>query len=668
MPRRTAPFPRPISLPLLLLLLLSFFAQPALGGFWSGGGDADATAAGTAEAEVGARGDIVKASIGASDGDKKDKPKCKPVLRELPGKYLGPLGDQSVSQSNGASSMIVFIATPGSAWWCGAASSLTASAKKNGALRARYAAGVYLASAKSKGVRAAFGITGKSQVPAVAVVEISTGRRYVLRGGEAPSELPSQDDGGLSAASVDQITSIFSKPKPLDVFDLSWYAARSAGAHAMEDEDDVRLVMVMVNSVSDAKKMAKGGLRRVAQARRGRVRVVLSRDRDTWRRFGVDESRLPAMLTYDPNRDKIRHYGRIKPSDAARAVGELIDGIVSKRTHTASVDLNDPARNYSGGFHRVSWSPHLYVMDGFLSPSECESMIKNAYPTLSTGSLVGDNINKKIKDLRFTVVPADRFTRVEHDVVDRIHDHIRISEPHGEILQVSEYLPGQKYTLHPDSIGSSPGPHSMQRIVTVLMYLNDVDEGGHTVFPRANGQNQHITRHDTEPWNLEYICNLEDSFKVAPKAGRAIFWYNHHTDLSWDQNTIHGACHVTQGIKYVAQRWIRWHTTETDGHNPLQRALDEKWHLGRQLDEARRIAQSSGELFEKEQLSITSAMCFVICIFLQSFSWEADTASFFRLACGAASLPFSLSLSLSHTLPVPRCGGDKSTHEQSAVY
>ena len=29
--------------------------------------------------------------------------------------------------------------------------------------------------------------------------------------------------------------------------------------------------------------------------------------------------------------------------------------------------------------------------------------------------------------------------------------------------------------------------------------------------------------------------------------------------------------------------------------DPLQRALDEKWQLGRQLDEARRIAKSSGE-------------------------------------------------------------------------
>lgn len=52
-------------------------------------------------------------------------------------------------------------------------------------------------------------------------------------------------------------------------------------------------------------------------------------------------------------------------------------------------------------------------MDNFLSPNECRSMIDNAYPTLSTGSLVGDNINKKIKDLRFTVVPDNKITMCE---------------------------------------------------------------------------------------------------------------------------------------------------------------------------------------------------------------------------------------------------------------
>ena len=234
-------------------------------------------------------------------------------------------------------------------------------------------------------------------------------------------------------------------------------------------------------------------------------------------------------------------------------------------------------------------------MDNFLTDKECQSMIDNAYPTLSTGSLVGDNINKKIKDLRFTVVPDNKITHVEKKVITRIHDNIRISEEHGEILQVSEYLPGQKYTIHPDSIDSGAGPHSMQRIVTFLMYLNDVEEGGSTIFPRGNGQNQHMTRHDTEPWNLQHFCNQTNTLKIKPKKGRAIFWYNHHTDLSWDQNTIHGACHVKQGIKYVAQRWIRWHTSQTKGFNPLQRSLNQAANLNRALDQQKRLNQATGK-------------------------------------------------------------------------
>ena len=112
---------------------------------------------------------------------------------------------------------------------------------------------------------------------------------------------------------------------------------------------------------------------------------------------------------------------------------------------------------------------------------------------------------------------------IEQAVINRIHDSTRLSEDHGEILQVSEYLPGQKYTLHPDSIDSSAGPHSMQRTVTFLMYLNDVDEGGATIFPRGNGQNQHLTRHDTEPWNLEHFCSMKNTLKIKPRAGRYVF-------------------------------------------------------------------------------------------------------------------------------------------------
>ncbi len=592
---------------LLLLLLLLLLARRARAGFWSGGDAAAAVAV-----EVDAAGDAAAAGDADAAGDAAAAPPaaprtapaaaCRPALPPLPGKYVGPLGDAKTPAGGGGGggggAGLEIVAAQGSPTWCGAAGGPTAGGHAGAAVRRHRGAfpgGVFLANAGSAAVRSAFGIAARAQLPAAASVDRATGRRYVLRNGEAADTLG--QGYSLARTPLDDLVRVLAKGKPLDIFDVAWWRANSPGAHAYAQEQDVPVVYVAVANTQGAKKLVQEGLRKVAQARRGVARVLLVKDPGSWAQLGL--GRDPARIDFpyavvDRRRHHRRaHHGPLGRRGAAAAVGEIVDRVAAERTHTAARDLR--GRNFTGGrFHRVSWSPHLYAMDGFLSPDECRKMVANAYPTLSTGSLVGDNIDKRIKDLRFTVVPENKITHVEQGVIDRIHDHIRVSEDHGEILQVSEYLPGQKYTIHPDSIDSSPGRHSMQRIMTVLIYLNDVEAGGETIFPRGNGQNQHMTRHDTEPWNLQHFCGQEDALKIEPRAGRAIFWYNHHTDLSWDQNTIHGACHVKRGKKYVAQRWIRWHTSQTLGNNPYQNALDEGSRLRYQLNEQREINRASG--------------------------------------------------------------------------
>lgn len=78
------------------------------------------------------------------------------------------------------------------------------------------------------------------------------------------------------------------------------------------------------------------------------------------------------------------------------------------------------------------------------------------------------------------------------------------------------------------------------RLATVLVYLTDVRSGGHTAFPRLG-------------------------VSVAPRAGRALVWFNldprRHApvDLS-----LHCACPVNEGEKWVLNKWIRTH--KTTGH------------------------------------------------------------------------------------------------------
>lgn len=62
---------------------------------------------------------------------------------------------------------------------------------------------------------------------------------------------------------------------------------------------------------------------------------------------------------------------------------------------------------------------------------------------------------------------------------------VSVSE-NGEATQVLRYGPGQKYEGHYDyffdRVHNQRGGH---RYATVLMYLNNVEEGGETVFPNA---------------------------------------------------------------------------------------------------------------------------------------------------------------------------------------
>lgn len=63
------------------------------------------------------------------------------------------------------------------------------------------------------------------------------------------------------------------------------------------------------------------------------------------------------------------------------------------------------------------------------------------------------------------------------------------------------------------------------RIATFMIYLNKVQAGGFTAFPRLGAA-------------------------VKPGHGDAVFWYNLLPDGSGDINTLHGACPVLQGSKW----------------------------------------------------------------------------------------------------------------------
>lgn len=99
------------------------------------------------------------------------------------------------------------------------------------------------------------------------------------------------------------------------------------------------------------------------------------------------------------------------------------------------------------------------------------------------------------------------------------------------LLQVVHYVNGQKYDSHHD--WGVAGYHE-SRYITLLLYLSEVEEGGETSFPKAAG----------------------GGFKVKPKKGQAVLFYDLLPDGNGDDLSVHAALPAVKGEKWLANFWV----------------------------------------------------------------------------------------------------------------
>lgn len=117
--------------------------------------------------------------------------------------------------------------------------------------------------------------------------------------------------------------------------------------------------------------------------------------------------------------------------------------------------------------------------------------------------------------------------------IQKIERLTGIGDEYAEHFQILQYFPGQYYRVHHDYLGHEYEMKQGVRVLTVFLYLNDVDDGGETAFPRLN-----IT--------------------VQPRRGRLLIWPNVLSDApdDLDERTDHAALKVNAGIKYACNLWI----------------------------------------------------------------------------------------------------------------
>ena len=186
-------------------------------------------------------------------------------------------------------------------------------------------------------------------------------------------------------------------------------------------------------------------------------------------------------------------------------------------------------------------APRVILFGNLLAPEECDQLIEMSRGKLARSSVVNAATgNYDVHPHRTSA--GTHFARGENELIRRIEARIselvQIPMERGEPLQILHYQPGGEYRPHFDYFDpAQPGNEAVlqqggQRIATLVMYLNDVEAGGSTVFPGVG-------------------------LDVLPRRGNAVYFAYTTEAGELDKRSLHGGSPVSAGEKWIATKWFR---------------------------------------------------------------------------------------------------------------
>lgn len=199
-------------------------------------------------------------------------------------------------------------------------------------------------------------------------------------------------------------------------------------------------------------------------------------------------------------------------------------------------------RSADGSPRVASWGPRCFLFPGFLSQEECFHLIGVAKPFLRAAQVLDRRTGERVLDQARRASSARMLDPLRDLVVWNIEQRLARSAmlppENAEPITVLFYGPGDEYRPHRDYYdprlpGSQVGlDQGGQRLATFLVYLNDVEAGGETLFPEAG-------------------------LSFPPQMGCGLLFFNCGPDGEPDTRTLHAGAPVERGEKWLLSRWIR---------------------------------------------------------------------------------------------------------------
>ena len=186
-------------------------------------------------------------------------------------------------------------------------------------------------------------------------------------------------------------------------------------------------------------------------------------------------------------------------------------------------------------------SPGLVILGDLLSLAECAQLIELARPRLLPSTLVDPYTGQDVVSAERTSLGMFFQLRESTFIAKldrRCSELMRRPIENGEGFQVLCYPTGAESKPHFDFLQPSNDANrasiarSGQRVSTLIAYLNDVEQGGETVFP-------------------------ELGLSVVPQPGNAVYFEYGNSRSQVDPRSLHAGNPVLSGEKWVITKWMR---------------------------------------------------------------------------------------------------------------
>lgn len=182
----------------------------------------------------------------------------------------------------------------------------------------------------------------------------------------------------------------------------------------------------------------------------------------------------------------------------------------------------------------------LFRIENFLNEEECDFWTKTAKPHVIPSKIFGDQENYRVSKSCVLNSIQEEEVMLESLKLDvKISNALNLHPSYGEPTEFETFQSGDFFKIHTDYFDVNTfesqqiAIHQGQRTWTFVIYLNETEVGGETIFPALK------------------------SVKIKPQKGMAVAWNNLADDARVNEFTAHEEAAVIKGSKNVLTKCFR---------------------------------------------------------------------------------------------------------------